>query len=257
MPPPLHSPMLSLEDVIVRYGDLAALDGVSVEFPPAKTTALIGPSGCGKSTILRICIGLLRPDSGRVLFDGRDLGDQSLLEVRRRIGYVIQEGGLLPHLTGRGNVTLVARRIGWARDRIAARVDELARMTRMDADMLSRFPHELSGGQRQRVALMRALMLDPDALLMDEPLGALDPMIRADLQEDLRALFRALGKSVVIVTHDLAEAGYFADEIVLLDAGRIVQRGRLSDLAQRPANDFVRSFVTAQRRAHEMAEADA
>src|SRR5690606_33525381 len=170
---------------------------------------------------------------------------------------VIQEGGLLPHLTGLGNVTLVARRIGWDRGRIDARIEELAQMTRMEASMLSRFPHELSGGQRQRVALMRALMLDPDALLMDEPLGALDPMIRADLQEDLRALFRALGKSVVIVTHDLAEAGYFADEIVLLDAGRIVQRGRLSDLAQRPANDFVRSFVTAQRRAHEMAEADA
>jgi osmoprotectant transport system ATP-binding protein len=249
--------MLGLEDVTVRYGDLVALDGLSIEFRPERTTALIGPSGCGKSTVLRACIGLLRPDSGRVLFDGRDLVEQNLLEVRRRIGYVIQEGGLLPHLTGRGNVTLVARRIGWDRERIASRVDELAHMTRMDAAMLSRFPHELSGGQRQRVALMRALMLDPDALLMDEPLGALDPMIRADLQEDLRSLFRSLGKSVVLVTHDLAEAGYFADEIVLMDAGRIVQRGRLPDLAQRPADDFVRQFVTAQRRAHEMAEAGA
>ncbi len=249
--------MLRLEDATVRYGELAALDGVSVEFPPGRTTVLIGPSGCGKSTILRAAIGLLRLDSGRVIFDGQDLTDQSLLQVRRRIGYVIQEGGLLPHLTGRGNVTLVARRIGWDRPRIAARVDELAAMTRMDAEMLSRYPHELSGGQRQRVALMRALMLDPDALLMDEPLGALDPMIRADLQEDLRGLFRDLQKTVVIVTHDLAEANYFADEIVLLDAGRIVQRGRLADLAERPASDFVRQFVTAQRRAHEMAETSA
>ncbi|MFG0283836.1 MAG: ATP-binding cassette domain-containing protein [Phycisphaerales bacterium JB039] len=247
--------MLRLEDVRVRYGELVALDGVSVEFPPGRTTVLIGPSGCGKSTILRACIGLLRPAAGTVEFDGRALADQSLLEVRRRIGYVIQEGGLLPHLTARGNVTLVARRIGWRRERIRARVDELAQMTRMDGAMLSRFPHELSGGQRQRVGLMRALMLDPDALLLDEPLGALDPMIRADLQEDLRALFRQLGKTVVIVTHDLAEAAYFADEIVLLESGRIAQRGRMEDLAERPATDFVRRFVTAQRAAHQLAGA--
>ena len=249
----LHSAMLRLEDVRVRYGELVALDGVSVAFAPGRTTVLIGPSGCGKSTILRACIGLLRPASGRVLFDDRTLDEQSLLEVRRRIGYVIQEGGLLPHLTARGNVTLVARRIGWDRARIRKRVGELAQMTRMDGDMLSRFPHELSGGQRQRVGLMRALMLDPDALLLDEPLGALDPMIRAELQEDLRGLFRELGKSVVIVTHDLAEAAYFAHEIVLLEDGRIVQRGTMADLTERPATDFVRRFVTAQRAAHEFA----
>ena len=167
--------------------------------------------------------------------------------VRLRTGYVIQDGGLFPHLTARGNVTLLARHLGWDRPRIEARVAELAELTRFPADGLDRHPRQLSGGQRQRVGLMRALMLDPAALLLDEPLGALDPLVRADLQTELRDIFRSLGKTVVLVTHDLGEATFFADRVVLLRDGRVVQEGSPADLWHRPADPFVTRFVQAQR----------
>lgn len=167
--------------------------------------------------------------------------------MRLRTGYVIQDGGLFPHLTARGNVTLLARHLGWPAARIAARVTELADLSRFPADGLDRFPRQLSGGQRQRVGLMRALMLDPDALLLDEPLGALDPLVRADLQTDLRDIFRGLGKTVVLVTHDLGEAAHFADRVVLLKDGQLVQEGTPADLWHRPAEPFVTRFVQAQR----------
>ena len=163
------------------------------------------------------------------------------------MGYVIQDGGLFPHLTARGNAALVARFLGWDAERIDGRLDELVELTHFPADGLDRYPAQLSGGQRQRVSLMRALMLDPDVLLMDEPLGALDPMIRRDLQGELRAIFRSLGKTVVMVTHDLGEAGYFGDTIVLIREGRIVQRGSFRDLLTAPADAFVTEFVNAQR----------
>ena len=157
-----------------------------------------------------------------------------MLEVRRGLGYVTQDGGLFPHLTARDNVILMARYLGWDRSRIDDRLAELAELTRFPADGLDRFPAQLSGGQRQRVSLMRALMLDPKVILLDEPMGALDPMVRAELQADLRAIFRSLEKTVVMVTHDLAEAGWFGDEILLMRDGRIVQRGTLAELVDRP-----------------------
>jgi osmoprotectant transport system ATP-binding protein len=150
-------------------------------------------------------------------------------------------------LSARGNVALMARHLGWDRSRIDGRVNELAALTRFPADGLDRYPHQLSGGQRQRVGLIRALMLDPAALLLDEPLAALDPLVRADLQSDLRDIFRSLGKTVVIVTHDLGEAVFFADHVVLLREGRIVQEGSPADLWHRPADPFVTRFVQAQR----------
>jgi osmoprotectant transport system ATP-binding protein len=169
------------------------------------------------------------------------------MAIRRTLGYVIQDGGLFPHLTARGNITLMARFLGWDRARLDRRVNELAELTRFPVDGLDRYPHQLSGGQRQRVGLMRALALDPAALLLDEPLGALDPLVRAELQDDLRAVFRQLGKTVVLVTHDLGEASFFADRIVLLREGVIVQEGPPSDLWRKPANEFVTRFVQAQR----------
>ncbi|MFQ5473787.1 MAG: ATP-binding cassette domain-containing protein, partial [Dehalococcoidia bacterium] len=160
---------------------------------------------------------------------------------------VIQDGGLFPHLTGRGNAALVARHLGWDTEQITARLDELVELTHFPADGLDRYPAQLSGGQRQRVSLMRALMLDPDVLLMDEPLGALDPMIRSNLQAELRTIYRTLGKTVVMVTHDLGEAGYFGDTIVLMREGRIVQVGPFGDLLNSPTEAFVTEFVNAQR----------
>jgi osmoprotectant transport system ATP-binding protein len=241
------SDLFRLEAVEKRYGGATALGPVDLAFPAGRTTALIGPSGCGKSTVLRLLIGLIPPSTGRVYFDGAPLMPEAYRLARRRIGYVIQEGGLFPHLTARRNVTLVAKELGWAPDRIDRRVAELAELTRFDPALLARRPGELSGGQRQRVSLMRALMLDPDALLLDEPLGALDPMIRYELQNDLSAIFRRLNKTVVLVTHDLAEAAYFADTIVLLNTGRVVQQGAYDDLVRSPADGFVRAFLRAQR----------
>ena len=246
--------MLQLTGVSKSFADHVALHPLDLSIAAGKTTVLIGPSGCGKSTILRLMIGLLRPDQGIVTFDGAELTAANLLEVRRRMGYVIQDGGLFPHLTALDNVTLVGRYLGWEEPLCAARVTALAALTHFPPDRLGRYPVELSGGQRQRVSLMRALMLDPEVLLLDEPLGALDPIIRADLQSELREIFRELGKTVVLVTHEMGEAGYFADEIVLLRAGRIVQQGGFRDLLSAPADEFVSRFVSAQRGPREVLE---
>lgn len=239
--------MLELHGVRKVYGDLAAVDGVSLSIGAGRTTALIGPSGCGKTTLLRMMIGLVRPDEGAVEIDGERFGGKGQRRLRRRMGYAIQSGGLFPHLTARRNVEMPARRAGWKRSMIDARVEELAGMVDLEPAMLDRFPSRLSGGQRQRVALMRALLLDPEILLLDEPLGALDPMIRADLQKALKRLFARLGKAVVLVTHDLAEAAYLArDDIVLLRDGRIEQRGSFEAMREAPEGSFVRRFIEAQ-----------
>ena len=234
--------MISLAGVIKRYADAVALGPIDLELPAGATTALIGPSGCGKSTLLRLLIGLVRPDAGTIRIGGAPFTPA----LRLRMGYVIQEGGLFPHLTARANAAIMARHLRWETPRIESRMAELATLVRLPQDALDRFPAQLSGGQRQRVSLMRALMLDPDVLLLDEPLGALDPMIRADLQTDLRDIFARLGKTVVLVTHDLAEAGFLAQSIVLLREGQIVQRGALADLLH-SSDPFVAKFVHAQR----------
>ncbi len=239
--------MLELKGASKTYGAAEALKPTSLVFDRGRTTVLIGPSGCGKSTLLRLLIGLSRPDQGTIRLDGTPVEVTTLAAVRRRMGYVIQDGGLFPHLTARDNVTVMARHLGWDRARIDARVDALCALTRFPDDALARHPGRLSGGQRQRVSLMRALALDPDVLLLDEPLGALDPMIRAELQSDLRAIFQSLAKTVVLVTHDMGEAAFFGDTIVLLRDGGIVQRGTLGDLLRAPADPFVTRFIQAQR----------
>ena len=239
--------MLELRGVRKAFGEVAVIGSLDLTFPEGRTSVLLGPSGCGKSTLLRLIIGLVEPDAGTVHIDGAQLTKDNGLALRRRIGYVIQDGGLFPHLTAEGNITLMARYLWWTEDRMAGRVAELAELTRFPSDGLRRYPAELSGGQGRRMALMRALMLDPDVILLDEPLGALDPMIRAELQSDLRDIFRRLGKTVVLVTHDLGEAGYFGDRIVLLKDGRIVQQGTLAELVKSPADPFVSRFINAQR----------
>ncbi len=237
----------SLHGVTRHYGQAVALDGVDLEIAHGRTTALIGPSGAGKSSVLRMLVGLEWPDSGQVRFEGEPLQRDTLLAQRRRIGYVIQEGGLFPHLSVRDNAALLARTLGWERARIDTRLDELAQLCQLPSEMLERFPAELSGGQRQRVGLIRALMLDPPVLLLDEPLGALDPIVRHELQTQMRALFAHLQKTVVLVTHDVAEAAYLADTLVLMRAGRVLQQGPARALLDDPVDDFVTRFMTAQR----------
>jgi osmoprotectant transport system ATP-binding protein len=239
--------MLEVRRVVKRFAGRTALGPIDLVARAGENTVLIGPSGCGKSTLLRLLNGLLEPDAGSVHFDGDPVSRANALQVRRRMGYVIQDGGLFPHLTARGNASLLAGYLGWTGQRIGQRVAELAGLVRLPEDLLDRFPAQLSGGQRQRVSLMRALMLDPEVLLLDEPMGALDPIVRSELQEDLRAVFRSLGKTVVLVTHDIGEAWFFGDVLVLLKDGTIAQQGTLDDLMDRPADPFVTRFLNAQR----------
>lgn len=246
-PPPQHAADFALREVTKHYNGVNALRNVSLSFSAGSTTALIGGSGAGKSTVLRLLLGLDWPDAGTVTAWGEPLQRDRLLALRQRVGYVIQEGGLFPHLTALGNLALQPRYLGWDAERIRRRAHELAELARLPTDALARYPAELSGGQRQRVALMRGLMADPDALLLDEPLGALDPIVRHELQDELKRIFSELGKTVIVVTHDLAEAAWFADRLVLLRDGRVVQDGRYEDLRDRPADDFVSAFTHAQR----------
>lgn len=239
--------LVELHGVSKTYGAAVALHPTDLAFPRGKTTALIGPSGCGKSTLLRLIIRLLDPDAGTIQFDGAPVTPVSIAELRRRIGYVIQDGGLFPHLTARKNILLMAAHLKWPAQKMQDRLAELCALTRFPESALDRFPLELSGGQRQRISLMRALMLSPELLLLDEPLGALDPLVRAALQKDLQEIFSRLQQTAILVTHDLAEAAYLGDEIVLMSEGRVVQRGTLDDLRSKPATDFVTEFITAQR----------
>jgi osmoprotectant transport system ATP-binding protein len=240
-------PVLEVQEASKCYDGVPALQQVSLTIAAGRTAALIGPSGCGKSTLLRLMNGLLLPDSGTIYFMGDAVTRNNASVLRRHMGYVIQEGGLFPHLTAHGNISLMASFLGWPRRRLEQRVAELAELTRFPTAALDRYPTQRSGGQCQRVALMRALMLDPQVLLLDEPLGALDPMIRYELQTDLKIIFQTLCKTVVLVTHDLAEAGHFSDNVVLLRNGRIEQQGPMRLLIEAPATSFVKQFVNAQR----------
>ncbi len=239
--------MIELRGVSKAFGTAKALDPTDLCAETGQTTVLIGPSGCGKSTLLRLVVGLLEPSSGTILLNGKPVRGDAWLQQRRQMGYVIQDGGLFPHLTAAENVTLMARHLRQPVTKFWPRLEELCQLTSFPTEGLNRYPVELSGGQRQRVSLMRALMLSPDVLLLDEPLGALDPMVRAGLQTDLKRIFQQLGQTVLLVTHDMGEAGYLGDKIVLMRDGAIVQEGSLADLRERPAAPFVTEFLNAQR----------
>jgi len=227
--------MIALRHVSKRFGGRVALDDVSLTVDAGTTHVLLGSTGSGKSTILKIILGLLRPDSGEVR-----------VEPTARIGYVVQDGALFPHLTIAGNATLPARAAGWSGEQQAARLAALAALVGLERSLLDRYPHQLSGGQRQRAGVLRALILDPPVLLLDEPLGALDPIARAELQEHLVTIIAELRKTVIVVTHDIREAFVFGATITLLSGGRVVQQGTFGDLARRPAEPFVAEFLRAQ-----------
>jgi osmoprotectant transport system ATP-binding protein len=240
--------VIALENITKAYGNTAVIDDLSLLVESGSTTVLIGPSGCGKSTTLKLINGLVRPENGSVIINNQNIGDYDIFSLRTKIGYVIQDGGLFPHLTACENVSILASYLGWKKQSISERLGELCELTKFPSEVLSRFPVQISGGQRQRVSLMRALMLDPDILLMDEPLAALDPIIRYDLQNDLKQIFNTLNKTVILVTHDINEADFFGNKIVLIKDGSVVQEGTLKQFVEYPSNSFVTKFISAQRK---------
>jgi osmoprotectant transport system ATP-binding protein len=239
--------MLKLEHIYKAFNGKTVLTDVSLTVPKGVTQALIGSSGSGKTTLLRVTLGLIAFDKGYVKINDQALLSFEPTEWADRIGYVPQEGGLFPHLTGQQNVTLLPRLRAWEKSRIDSRVEELRRLVDLEEAVLKRFPHEMSGGQKQRVAIMRAAMMDPAVMLLDEPMAALDPLIRRTLQQELKSIFQALDKTVLLVTHDLGEAVYLAEQITLLHEGRVVQTGSYRDLLREPADPFVTLFINAQR----------
>lgn len=239
--------MLKLSNVSKSYQGQLVLQSTTIQFPSEQTSILLGTSGCGKSTLLRLMIGLVLPDEGTIEFAGNQITEKNIEQIRLRVGYMIQDGGLFPHLTVEQNITILARHLGWLNDTISARTNELIELVDLQPEILTRFPGQLSGGQQQRVALMRALFLNPDVLLLDEPMGALDPMIRSDLQTELRGIFSKLNKTVIAVTHDIGEAAYLGDSISILKEGRILQTGSFEELLRHPADPFVTDFINAKR----------
>lgn len=239
--------LVDLQEVTKRFGPgPLVLDRVSIPVEEGSILALLGPSGSGKTTALRLVNRLTHPDQGRVMVLGRPALEWDVVELRRRIGYVIQEGGLFPHFTVARNVGLLPERMGWSEAKVSGRVAELLTLVGLGpAEFSRRFPRELSGGQRQRVGLARALAADPPLLLFDEPFGALDPVTRRRLQDEFRDLVRRLAKTALIVTHDLAEACRVADEIVVLHEGTVAQRATPKSLLASPAPGYVASFVAA------------
>lgn len=236
-------PVISLVSARKSYGEVIALAATDFTLATGARLALLGGSGSGKSTLLHLVMGLITPDAGTVRVLGEEMTAETRLSLRHRIGYVIQEGGLFPHLTAKQNVTIMSEHLGWERAREDLRIEELRELVGLARDTLDRYPGELSGGQRQRVGLMRALLLDPPLLLLDEPLGALDAVVRRRLQRELRAIIVDLRKSVLLVTHDAAEAAALADEIVVMAEGKIVQRGTIDELARAPKTPFVRELL--------------
>ena len=231
------------------------LQPTTLELREEQTHVFWGSSGSGKSTLLRLICGLCDATDGQILIRDKVVSVSRHKELATQFGYVIQEGGLFPHLSARDNLALATRRQAWNRSRLEARIAELAQLVRLELPQLKLFPHQLSGGQRQRVALMRALMFNPNLLLLDEPLGALDPLVRSDLQKELKSIFTDLKKTVILVTHDIAEGAIFGDTMSLFDQGRLVQHGTFSDFFRRPGEEFVTRFVRAQTPPPELLEA--
>lgn len=242
--------MIEIDAVTKTYEGRKAVDAVTLTIPPRSICAVVGTSGSGKTTLLRMINRLVDPDIGSIRIDGADIRDTPAYALRRRIGYVIQGNGLFPHRSVGDNIATVPRLLGWDKARIAARVDELLGLFQLDPEQFrSRLPHELSGGQQQRVGVARALAAGPNILLMDEPFGALDPVIRTKAQDDLLAIQRRFGTTIVLVTHDMEEAIHLGDRIAVMDQGRLLQCAPPAEIIARPADGFVSDLVGAGDRA--------
>ncbi len=242
--------MISLDRVtkVFARGEPPAVRGLTLDVAEGETVVLVGPSGCGKTTTMRMINRLEEPTSGTITVAGRNVMDQDAVQLRRGIGYVIQSVGLMPHRTVERNIATVPELLGWSHERIRGRVAELAAMFELDSALLRRYPAELSGGQRQRVGIARALAVDPPVMLMDEPFGAVDPLVRERLQEQFLAIQQRLRKTIVFVTHDIDEAIRMADRIAILNQGGVLEQfAPPEEILRAPANEFVERFVGAER----------
>jgi osmoprotectant transport system ATP-binding protein len=244
-------PMISLRNVSKRYDSAAAgaaVEDLSLDVAEGETVVLVGPSGCGKTTTMKMINRLIEPTSGHIVVNGTDVLDQDPVGLRRNIGYVIQSVGLMPHRTVADNIAMVPKLLDWDQGRIAKRIDELAGIFDLDRELLPRYPAELSGGQRQRVGVARALAADPPVMLMDEPFAAVDPIVRARLQDQFLDIQERLRKTIVFVTHDIDEAIKMADRIAILNRGaHVEQYAPPEEILRAPANGFVQDFVGAER----------
>ncbi|MGE7906419.1 betaine/proline/choline family ABC transporter ATP-binding protein [Peribacillus sp. NPDC094092] len=240
--------MLKIENVSKIYkGGKKAVNNISLDIKKGEFICFIGPSGCGKTTTMKMINRLIEPSEGKILINGENILDEDPVELRRQIGYVIQQIGLFPHMTILENITLVPKLLKWDEQKKKERALELLQLVDMGPEYLERYPYELSGGQQQRIGVLRALASNPPLILMDEPFGALDPITRDALQEEFKNLQRTLDKTIVFVTHDMDEAIKLADRIVILRAGEIVQVGTPDDILRNPANEFVEEFIGKDR----------
>jgi len=236
--------MIEIDDLTKAYAGTVVVDGVSLTVPAHTICAVVGTSGSGKTTLMRMINRLVEPTSGRIRIDGEDVSGVPAYQLRRRMGYVIQGHGLFPHRTVGQNIATVPKLLGWDRARTAARVDELLTLFQLDpAQYRDRLPHQLSGGQQQRVGVARALAAGPNILLMDEPFGALDPVIRAKAQQDLLAIHKRFGTTIVLVTHDMEEAIHLGDIIAVMDKGKLLQAATPAEIIARPATPFVEELI--------------
>lgn len=240
--------MLKIENVSKIYkGGKKAVKNISLDIKKGEFICFIGPSGCGKTTTMKMINRLIEPSEGKILINGENIMDKDPVELRRQIGYVIQQIGLFPHMTILENITLVPKLLKWNEQKKKERALELLQLVDMGPEYLERYPYELSGGQQQRIGVLRALASNPPLILMDEPFGALDPITRDALQEEFKNLQRTLDKTIVFVTHDMDEAIKLADRIVILKAGEIVQVGTPDEILRKPANEFVEEFIGKER----------
>jgi len=238
---------VEFRSVTKRYGETLAVDGLSFAVPTGRICVLVGPSGCGKTTSLRMVNRLIEPTSGEILIDGENVLQGDPTPLRRRIGYVIQQTGLFPHQTVADNIATVPRLLGWPKQRIQARVEELLALIGLDPRMLGRYPAQLSGGERQRVGVARAMAAKPPVMLMDEPFAAVDPIVRERLQNEFLRLQRDQGITVIFVTHDIDEAIKLGDRVAIMRTGKLVQYAPPGELLAHPADDFVAQFVGSDR----------